>query len=160
MSATRAILIVDGKLEHQAITAELRRCLDTVLRKARFELNYEIRAAAPAAASLENPEVVVIFRGRDQDLLLERNAELFKALEHLALRPVRRRRLPLAADRRVETLGARGRRPRSRNACAVSLQRHGRARTPHPAPRLEGRTWRPNRQRGCRRRPPGSRLSS
>ena len=28
MSASRAILIVDGKLEHQAITAELRRCLE------------------------------------------------------------------------------------------------------------------------------------
>jgi spoIIIJ-associated protein len=89
MSASRAILIVDGKLEHQAITAELRRYLDTVLRKARFELSYEVRSAPPAAASLENPEVVVIFRGRDQDLLLERNAELLKALEHLALRWLR-----------------------------------------------------------------------
>ncbi len=89
MSATRPILIVDGKLEHEAITAELRRYLDTVLRKARFELNYEVRSAPPAPASLENPEVVVIFRGRDQDLLLERNAELLKALEHLALRWLR-----------------------------------------------------------------------
>jgi spoIIIJ-associated protein len=89
MSATRPILIVDGKLEHQAITAELRRYLDTVLRKARFELSYEVRSAPPAAASLENPEVVVIFRGRDQDLLLERNADLLKALEHLALRWLR-----------------------------------------------------------------------
>ncbi len=89
MSASRASLIVDGKLEHQAITAELRRFLDTVLRKARFEMNYEVRSAPPAPPSLENPEIVVIFRGRDQDLLLERNAELLKALEHLALRWLR-----------------------------------------------------------------------
>ena len=32
---------------------------------------------------------MVIFRGRDQDLLLERNADLLKALEHLALRWLR-----------------------------------------------------------------------
>ena len=87
MPGTRPKLIVDGKLDHPATTAELRRCLDTLLRVARFELAYEIRAEGPAAATeLENPEILVVFRGRDQDLLLERNAELLKALEHIALR--------------------------------------------------------------------------
>ncbi len=87
MSASRPNLIVDGKLDHTATTAELRRCIDTMLRKGRFELAYEIRATGPAsAAELENPEILVLFRGRDQDLLLERNAELLKALEHIALR--------------------------------------------------------------------------
>jgi spoIIIJ-associated protein len=84
---SRPVLIVDGKLDHAATAAELRRCIDTLLRKARFELAYEIRTIAPAAsAELENPEILVVFKGRDQDLLLERNAELLTALEHISLR--------------------------------------------------------------------------
>ena len=84
---SRPNLIVDGKLDHSATTAELRRCIDTLLRKARFELAYEIRTTGPTtAAELENPEILVVFKGRDQDLLLEHNAELLKALEHIALR--------------------------------------------------------------------------
>jgi predicted RNA-binding protein Jag len=83
----RPTVIVDGKLDHAALTAELRRCLNTLLQKARFQLSFEIRAAAPAASrELENPEIVVEFKGRDQDLLLEHNAELLLALEHVALR--------------------------------------------------------------------------
>jgi spoIIIJ-associated protein len=85
--ASRPNLIHDGKLDHPAVTTELRRCLETLLRKARFELSFEIRATGPAAAAeLEHPEILVIFSGRDQDLLLERNAELLMALEHIALR--------------------------------------------------------------------------
>jgi spoIIIJ-associated protein len=88
--ATRANLIVDGKLDHAAVSAELRRCLDSLLQKGRFQLSYEIRANAPAATrELENPEIVVEFKGRDQELLLERNAELLLALEYLALRWLR-----------------------------------------------------------------------
>jgi spoIIIJ-associated protein len=87
MSASRPTLIVDGKLDHAATNAELRRCIDTLLHKARFELAYDIRATDPGSpTALENPEILVDFRGRDQDLLLERNAELLKALEHIALR--------------------------------------------------------------------------
>src|SRR6202030_3107435 len=87
MPASRLNLIIDGKLDHTATTAELRRCIDTLVRQGRFELAYEIRTTGPAAATeLENPEILVLFRGRDQDLLLERNAELLKALEHIALR--------------------------------------------------------------------------
>ena len=44
---SRPNLIVDGKLDHAAITAELRRCLDTLLHKGRFELTYEIRTDEP-----------------------------------------------------------------------------------------------------------------
>lgn len=90
MTTAHPNLIVDGKLDHEAVVAELRLCLDTLLRKGRFELAYEIRAAQPiGSTALENPEVVVIFRGRDQDLLLERNAELLKALEYVSLRWLR-----------------------------------------------------------------------
>jgi spoIIIJ-associated protein len=87
MAASRPNLIVDGKLDHATTTAELRRCLDTLLRKARFELAYEISSEGAAAKTeLENPEILVVFRGRDQELLLEHNAELLKALEHITLR--------------------------------------------------------------------------
>jgi spoIIIJ-associated protein len=86
MSASRANLIADGKLDHAATTVELRRCIDTLLCTGRFELSYEIQTTGPAPTELENPEILVLFRGRDQDLLLERNAELLKALEHIALR--------------------------------------------------------------------------
>ena len=87
MPCSRPNLVVDGKLDHATTTAELRRCLDTLLRTARFELAYEIRSEGPASETeLENPEILVIFRGRDQDMLLEHNAELLKALEHIALR--------------------------------------------------------------------------
>jgi spoIIIJ-associated protein len=86
-TVSRPNLIAEGKLDHAATIVELRRCLDTVLRAARFQFSYEIRATGPAASKeLENPEILVEFKGRDQDLLLERNAELLLALEHIALR--------------------------------------------------------------------------
>jgi spoIIIJ-associated protein len=86
-SVSRPTLIVDGKLDHAATIAELRRCIETLLRKGRFQLSFEIRATAPAATQeFENPELLVEFKGRDQDLLLERGAELLLALEHIALR--------------------------------------------------------------------------
>ena len=84
---SRPNLIVDGKLDHEAITGELRPCIDTLLQKSRFQLSYEIRATGPAATKeFENPEIVVEFKGRDQDLLLQNHAELLLALEHIALR--------------------------------------------------------------------------
>jgi spoIIIJ-associated protein len=87
MLTSRPNLISNGKLDREAASAELRRSIDTLLRKARFELSYEIRTIdAPPAGALETPEILVTFRGRDQDLLLEHNAELLKALEYLSLR--------------------------------------------------------------------------
>jgi spoIIIJ-associated protein len=86
-SVSRPNLIVDGKLDHAATIAELRRCIETLLRKGRFQLSFEIRTTAPAATKeFESPEILVEFKGRDQDLLLERGAELLLALEHIALR--------------------------------------------------------------------------
>jgi spoIIIJ-associated protein len=90
MSASRPILINDGKLHHQAIATELRKCVDIILRKAHFDLSYDIKITPPGGpAALENPEVLLVFRGRQMDLLLERNAELLKAMEHIALRWLR-----------------------------------------------------------------------
>ena len=84
----------DGELDREALAAELRRFLDLVMAQARIELAYEIRleprsTGGAAEAEVETPEVLVVFRGRDQDLLLERNAELLQALEYIALRWLR-----------------------------------------------------------------------
>ena len=82
--------VLDGKLDREALAVELRRFLDLVLARTRLELAYEIRLQDSAAGpEVESPEVLVVFRGRDQDLLLERNAELLQALEYIALRWLR-----------------------------------------------------------------------
>src|SRR5713226_6075807 len=82
--------VQDGKVDREALAAELRRFLDLVLARTRLELAYDIHLTDPTAgADIENPEVLAVFRGRDQDLLLERNAELLKALEYLGLRWLR-----------------------------------------------------------------------
>lgn len=84
----------DGTLDREALAAELRRFLDLVMAQTRLELAYEIRLeprkeGAAAEAEVETPEVLVTFGGRDQDVLLERNAELLQALEYIALRWLR-----------------------------------------------------------------------
>ena len=80
----------DGKLDREALTAELRHFLDLVLSQTRLELAYEIRLQDPAVQEdVENPEILVAFRGRDQDLLLERGAELLQAIEYIGLRWLR-----------------------------------------------------------------------
>ncbi len=85
-----ADLVRDGKLDREAVAAELRRCLDTMLRAAHFDLRFRVELPdIRAAAGLEAPEVIVNFDGRDQELLLERGAELLKALEYMAVRWLR-----------------------------------------------------------------------
>ena len=81
----------DGQIDREALTVELRRFLDLVLSRTQLELAYEVRLRdSPAAdAAVESPEVEVVFRGRDQELLLEHNAELLQALEYVALRWLR-----------------------------------------------------------------------
>jgi len=82
--------VQDGKIDREALATELRRFLDLALARTRLELAYEVRLQELAAEpEIENPEVLVVFRGRDQELLLERNAELLKALEYIALRWLR-----------------------------------------------------------------------
>jgi spoIIIJ-associated protein len=83
-------VLPDGKLDHDAAGAELQRFLDTAIRAARFDLRYRIERPEPSASqALETPEIVVVFEGPDRDLLLERGAELLKALEYIAVRWLR-----------------------------------------------------------------------
>lgn len=85
-----ASFVRDGKLEREAAAAEIRRCLDTILRAAHFHLSYRVDIAPKLGdEDLETAEVVVNFDGPDRPLLLERNGELLKALEHIAIRWLR-----------------------------------------------------------------------
>lgn len=70
------------------------RRVDEILRRviplASFRLKYRISANAPVVTELgEGPEIVVDFTGPDAPLLLERNGELLRALEHIALKVLR-----------------------------------------------------------------------
>jgi spoIIIJ-associated protein len=80
----------EGKLDFEGIQAALRSFLDRLLAASGFSLTYQIRSAEPAdLTGIENPEVVVEFAGEDSTLLLERNAELLRAMEYICLRGVR-----------------------------------------------------------------------
>lgn len=85
-----ATFVRDGKLDREAAAAEIRRCLDAILRAARFQLSYRVDIAPQSGAEdLESAEIVVDFDGPDRPLLLERNGDLLKALEHIAVRWLR-----------------------------------------------------------------------
>jgi spoIIIJ-associated protein len=79
----------DG-LDREAVAAGLRRYLDTMIRTGHFNLHYRIQLQEPVGeGELETPEIVVHLDGPDRDLVLERGAELLKALEHIAVRWLR-----------------------------------------------------------------------
>jgi spoIIIJ-associated protein len=106
------------KMDREAVAAGLRRYLDVILPATHFDLRYKIAlpgfapgakadaAAAgnvdgnslaarsgagpiPLEAEFETPDVIVEFDGPDGEFLLERGAEVLKALEHLAVRSLR-----------------------------------------------------------------------
>jgi spoIIIJ-associated protein len=78
----------EARLERDRVVEELRRFLDHALGEMHLAIEYQI-APASAEAGPEETEVVVGFHGADQNLLLERNAELLLAFEHLAHRLLR-----------------------------------------------------------------------
>ena len=71
-------------LDVERAMAELKRYLEVAVREMGFDVQFEI-----SLTTGNEPEVVVMFSGGDQDLLLERNAELLLALEHVAHRWLR-----------------------------------------------------------------------
>lgn len=85
-------LIRDGQLDRQATADALRRFLEQMVRVSGLELKVKVRAvessSSPADPSGE-PEVIADLDGRDKEILLERGAELLKAIEHLAFRALR-----------------------------------------------------------------------
>jgi spoIIIJ-associated protein len=82
--------ILDGKLDRIAAAAALQKFLSESVRAAGLDLKVDVRAVATDAPVEEGlAEVIADLDGRDKDILLERNAEVLKAIEHLAFRALR-----------------------------------------------------------------------
>lgn len=78
-------------LGRERVTSELKKFLDAVVRELNLSVKYElawVSGAAPGTAG-DEPEASVVFSGDDEALLLERNAELLLAIEHIAHRWLR-----------------------------------------------------------------------
>jgi spoIIIJ-associated protein len=71
-------------LDAERAVKELQRYLEIAVRDMGLELQFEITSTTGSEA-----EVAVVFSGADQELLLEHNAELLLALEHVAHRWLR-----------------------------------------------------------------------
>ena len=79
----------EERLDRARAVEELKRFLDLAVREMHLAVEYEITSPGEGGQGPGEPEIVVAFRGADQDLLLERNAELLLALEHIAHRWLR-----------------------------------------------------------------------
>ena len=83
-------LIHDGKLDRTATAEALQKFLDDSVRAAGLELKVNVRAVSQETTGLEgHAEVIADLDGKDKEILLERNAEVLKAIEHLAFRALR-----------------------------------------------------------------------
>jgi spoIIIJ-associated protein len=71
-------------LDRERAVAELRRFLELAVREMGLAIEFEV--SAPPG---DEAEVIVIFTGADQELLLENSAELLLSLEHIAHRWLR-----------------------------------------------------------------------
>jgi spoIIIJ-associated protein len=85
-SSPRAYPQGDVRLDTERVVAELKRFLDIAMREMQLGVQFEIQAAD---AKSGESEVAVVFRGEDEGLLLEHNAEVLLALEHIAHRWLR-----------------------------------------------------------------------
>lgn len=81
--------VKDGKLDRAALVVELRRFLNLLIDKTKLDLRYEIRQQEPSESETERAEVLVIFHGRDHEVLLQHNAELLLSIEYIVLRWLR-----------------------------------------------------------------------
>jgi spoIIIJ-associated protein len=79
-------LIQNGQLDRQAAAEALREFLEKTVRAAGFQLQVKVSMAEPGSG---DAEVLADVDGRDKEILLERGAEVLKALEHLAFRALR-----------------------------------------------------------------------
>jgi spoIIIJ-associated protein len=79
-------LIHNGQLDRKAAADALRDFLEQIVRAAGFQLKVNVQVGEPGGG---DAEVLADVDGRDKEILLERNAEVLKALEHLAFRALR-----------------------------------------------------------------------
>jgi len=80
-------LVKDGQLDRTTAAAALREFLEKIVRAAGFQLRVTVRTVTPSED--HEAEVVADLDGRDKEILLERSAEVLKALEHLTFRALR-----------------------------------------------------------------------
>ena len=77
------------KLDSALAISEIKRFLGVALREMGLELQYDVTEPAMVDARAGETDVLVMFHGPDQELLLEEQAELLSALEHVAHRWLR-----------------------------------------------------------------------
>lgn len=82
-------LIRDGKLDRTAAADALQKFLEDIVRTAKLEVKVTVRTVAEPGADSTEAEVIADLDGRDKEILLERNGEVLKAIEHLAFRALR-----------------------------------------------------------------------
>jgi len=73
----------EPRLDRERAMAELARFVELATREMHLDIEHKISPAG------EDGDITVLFRGPDEGLLLERNAELLLALEHIAHRWLR-----------------------------------------------------------------------
>ena len=76
-------------IDREKAVAELERFLDLMAREMQLDVVTEVKAGPGGESARDEADVIVTFEGADQDLLLERNAELLLALEHIGHRWLR-----------------------------------------------------------------------
>ncbi len=76
-------------LDAENAAGELKKFMDLVTREMGLEIESDISVAQSSEPGARDSDVVVTFRGPDQDLLLERNGDLLLALEHIGHRWLR-----------------------------------------------------------------------
>ena len=79
----------EARLDRERAATELKRFVDLAVSEMGLGIEYELSMPASLAGGPEEKEIVVAFHGADQEFLLERNAELLLALEHVAHRWLR-----------------------------------------------------------------------
>jgi spoIIIJ-associated protein len=73
-------------LDRERAVGELGKFIGLAVGEMNLAVQWDLATPAEEAANPEGADIVVTFRGADQGLLLERNAELLLALEHIAHR--------------------------------------------------------------------------
>jgi len=83
-------MIRDGQLDRPATAEAVRRFLEEIIRASGLELRVNVQAIPETGAGIAgDAEVLADLDGPDKGLLLERNAEVLKAIEHLAFKALR-----------------------------------------------------------------------
>jgi len=83
-------LIREGQLDRQAAAGALRKFLEEIVRVSGLDLKVKVQPVeTPAVDASGDAEVIVDLDGRDKEIVLERNGEVLKAIEHLAFRALR-----------------------------------------------------------------------